>query len=63
MRNLKQGKDVVNVNGETISNAQVTYDPHPSKAYAFCSDTGYHPEMTQTNTRRRCLVSRSNFFG
>ena len=47
MRNLKQGKDVVNVNGETISNAQVTYDPHPSKAYAFCSDTGYHPKMTQ----------------
>jgi ribonuclease Z len=25
----------------------VTYDPHPSKAYAFCSDTAYHPEMTQ----------------
>ena len=47
MRNLIQGKDVVNVDGETISNAQVTYDPHPSKAYAFCSDTAYHPEMTQ----------------
>ena len=47
MRNLKQGRDVVNVDGETISNALVTNDPHPSKAYAFCSDTAYHPEMTQ----------------
>jgi ribonuclease Z len=47
MKNLKQGKDVVNVDGENISNAHVTYDPHPSKAYAFCSDTAYHAEMTR----------------
>lgn len=47
MRNLIQGKDVVNLDGETISNAQVTYDSYPSKAYAFCSDTAYHPEMTR----------------
>ena len=47
MRNLKQGKDVVNIDGESISNAQLTHDPKPSKAYAFCSDTAYHPEMTR----------------
>jgi ribonuclease Z len=47
MRNLTLGKDVVSVAGETISNAQVTYDPHLSKTYAFCSDTAYHPEMTR----------------
>jgi ribonuclease Z len=47
MRNLKQGKDVVNVDGETISNTQLTHDPNPSKAYAFCSDTAYHPKITQ----------------
>ena len=46
MRNLKQGKDVVNTDGESISNTQLTHDPKPSKAYAFCSDTAYHPEMT-----------------
>ena len=47
MRNLKQGKDVVNTDGESISNAQLTHDPKPSKAYAFCSDTAYHPEITR----------------
>lgn len=47
MRNLKQGRDVVNVDRETILNAQATFDPHPSTAYAFCSDTAYHPEMIQ----------------
>ena len=47
MRNLKQGKDVVNTDGESISNTQLTHDPQPSKAYAFCSDTAYHPEMTR----------------
>jgi ribonuclease Z len=47
MRNIKQGKDVVNTDGETILNTQLTYDPNPSKAYAFCSDTAYHPEITQ----------------
>ena len=47
MRNLKQGKDVVNIDGESISNAQLTRDPKPSKAYAFCSDTAYHPEITR----------------
>ena len=47
MRNLKQGKDVVNTDGESISNAQLTHYPKPSKAYAFCSDTAYHPEMTR----------------
>ena len=47
MRNLKQGKDVVNTDGESISNTQLTHDPQPSKAYAFCSDTAYHPEITR----------------
>ena len=47
MRNLKQGKDVVNTDGERISNTQLTHDPKPSKTYAFCSDTAYHPEMTR----------------
>ena len=47
MRNLKQGKDVVNLDGKAISNSQVTSNPNPSKAYAFCSDTAYHPEITQ----------------
>ena len=61
MRNLKQGKDVVNLDGETISNAQVTHDPNPSKAYAFCSDTAYHPVITQQIQGVDVLYHESTF--
>ena len=40
-RKLKQGDDVVNEQGELISNATVTLEGHQPKSYAFCSDTAY----------------------
>ena len=61
IRNLKKGKDVVNLDGETISNAQVTHDPNPSKAYAFCSDTAYHPVITQQIKGVDVLYHESTF--
>ena len=45
MRNLKEGKDVVDAQGNSIANEKLTYDPRPPKSYAFCSDTAYHPQM------------------
>ena len=40
-RKLKQGDDVLNEQGELISNTDVTFEGHPPKSYAFCSDTAY----------------------
>ncbi|MBQ0769162.1 MAG: ribonuclease Z [Bizionia sp.] len=40
-RKLKQGFDVVNEDGTTITNASVTQTGPPAKSYAFCSDTAY----------------------
>ena len=40
-RKLKQGDDVVNEQGELISNSDVTFEGHQPKSYAFCSDTAY----------------------
>lgn len=40
-RKLKQGFDVVNEEGVTISNALVTQKGPVAKSYAFCSDTAY----------------------
>ncbi len=40
-RKLKQGDDVLNEQGELISNADVTFEGHHPKSYAFCSDTAY----------------------
>ena len=52
---------MVNLDGETISNAQVTHDPYPSKAYAFCSDTAYHPVITQQIQGVDVLYHESTF--
>ncbi len=41
-RKLKQGADVINKNGDLISNTDVTTDGPPAKSYAFCSDTVYN---------------------
>ena len=40
-RKLKQGFDVMNEDGELISNKEVTKSSAPPKSYAFCSDTAY----------------------
>lgn len=43
-RLLQLGQDVV-VDGKMIQNLELTFDPHPAKKYAYCSDTAYHPEI------------------
>lgn len=43
-RLLQLGQDVV-VEGRTVQNHKVTFDPHPAKKYAYCSDTAYHPDI------------------
>ncbi|GHC63557.1 ribonuclease Z [Ulvibacter litoralis] len=42
---IKQGHDVLNEAGRLIKNEAVTFNPEPSKSYAFCSDTMYAPEI------------------
>lgn len=38
---IKKGKDFTLKSGEVIENKVLTYNPEPSKTYAFCSDTKY----------------------
>ena len=44
-RKLKQGGDVVNEEGTVIPNAEVTFEGHQPKSYAFCSDTAYKEDI------------------
>lgn len=44
-QNIKKGKDVTLENGEIISNTELTFNPPNPKAYAYCSDTAYKPEI------------------
>ena len=40
-QNIKNGKDIVLDDGRVIENQKLTFDPLPTKNYAFCSDTVY----------------------
>ena len=44
-QNIKNGKDIILENGQSISNKVLTFDPPKPKSYAFCSDTGYLPGL------------------
>ena len=44
---IKQGGDITLDTGEVILNADITFDPQPSKSYAYCSDTAYKPAITE----------------
>lgn len=58
---IKQGEDAVNENGELIPNKKLTYDPEPSKSYAFCSDTAYYPNIVDQITDVTVLYHESTF--
>ncbi len=39
--NIKKGADYINPQGKTYKNEDITFPPHPARAYAYCSDTSY----------------------
>ena len=60
-RNIKKGKDVVLDDGRTIPNADLTFDPPKPQSYAYCSDTGYNPEMIEQIKHADVLYHESTF--
>ena len=45
LRAIKEGADFVAVDGTMVSNDRLTAPGNPSRAYAYCSDTAYHPDI------------------
>lgn len=60
-QNIKNGKDVTLDNGDTIANKLLTFDPIKPKSYAFCSDTGYFPEIIEQISGVDVLYHESTF--
>ena len=60
-RNIKLGKDVVNINGELIKNTLVSSNPEPPKSYAFCSDTKYTETIIPLIKEVTALYHESTF--
>ncbi len=60
-QNIKNGKDIILDNGVTIPNIKLTFDPPKAKCYAYCSDTGYYPEIVDQIKRVDVLYHESTF--
>lgn len=42
---LITGEDIIDNEGTVVKSDDVTYSPKPTRSYAYCSDTAYHPEI------------------
>ncbi len=58
---IKNGKDITLEDGRIIPNAELTFDPIPSKSYAFCSDTAYHEPIIPIIKNVDVLYHESTF--
>ncbi len=60
-QNIKNGKDVLLENGKKIANDLLSFDPPKPKAYAFCSDTAYKPDIVPLITGVDALYHEATF--
>jgi len=60
-QNLKNGKDFILNNGTILKNELLTLDPPKPLSYAFCSDTGYYPEIVPIIKEVSCLYHETTF--
>lgn len=58
---IKNGSDITLEDGTVISNESITYDPDPTKSYAFCSDTQYNEAMLPIIKEVDVLYHESTF--
>ncbi len=60
-QNIKNGRDVILDNGTSIPNLELSFDPPKPKSYAFCSDTGFKPEIVPLISDIDVLYHESTF--
>lgn len=58
---IKYGGDIKMENGTVIPNAELTFDPIPSKSYAYCSDTQYDESIVPIIENADYLYHESTF--
>jgi ribonuclease Z len=58
---IKNGKDITLEDGRVIENEKLTFDPVPSKNYAFCSDTAYSESIIPLIENIDVLYHESTF--
>lgn len=61
IKQIKQGADFVTSDGETIPNSELTTPPSLPQSYAFCSDTAFHPQITEVIQGVNLLYHEATF--
>lgn len=61
IKQIKQGADFVTSDGETIPNSELTTPPPLPQSYAFCSDTAFHPQITEVIQGVNLLYHEATF--
>ncbi|HAW51358.1 MAG TPA: ribonuclease Z [Flavobacteriales bacterium] len=44
-KGIAEGRDYIQLDGSSVSNAELTSDPAPPRSYAYCSDTAFNPDL------------------
>ena len=60
-QNIKNGMDITLENGTIIQNSKLSFDPPKAKCYAYCSDTGFYPEIIDQIKNVDALYHESTF--
>ncbi|MBB4802431.1 ribonuclease Z [Flavobacterium nitrogenifigens] len=58
---IKNGGDITLDDGTVVKNEKLTFDPPPSKSYAFCSDTVYNEDIIPIIENTDILYHESTF--
>lgn len=58
---IKNGSDILLDDGRLIANSLLTFDPIPTKSYAFCSDTVYNEDIVAHILNTDVLYHESTF--
>ena len=58
---IKKGKNITLDSGKIVDNKELTYEPEPSKSYAFCSDTRYNEDKIPLLKNATVLYHESTF--
>ncbi|WP_433832135.1 ribonuclease Z [Flavobacterium anhuiense] len=58
---IKNGSDITLDDGTVVENKKLTFDPPPTKSYAFCSDTVYNEEIIPIIQNTDVLYHESTF--
>jgi ribonuclease Z len=60
-QNIKNGKDITLEDGRVIENQLLSFEPARPKAYAYCSDTAYEPNIVAQIKNVDVLYHESTF--